>query len=189
MKTIYKKIWSLAKPYYQLGRPMDIEHIKWMMKEAVIICKKERIDETILLPLAILHDVGYGVSNPVYFEKNKKKIHMIKGKKIAKKILEKVNYDKEKTKKICYLIGIHDNWIFGKYSIYKRNKILGTFQDLDFIWMISPKGFKIMSKILNKNREEMIEYIENDFKIKKIPFSTKSTENLFKIYLKDKKTS
>jgi hypothetical protein len=34
MKEPYQQIWKLAQPYYKQDRPMDIEHITWMMKEA-----------------------------------------------------------------------------------------------------------------------------------------------------------
>ena len=59
MKNRYKELWKLAKPYYEKGRPMDIDHVKWMMQDAMLICEKEGIDETLLLPLVILHDTGY----------------------------------------------------------------------------------------------------------------------------------
>jgi hypothetical protein len=37
MKQIYREIWELAKPYYEKGRPMDIDHIRWMMKDAFLV--------------------------------------------------------------------------------------------------------------------------------------------------------
>jgi len=40
MKKIYLKMWNLAKKYYLIGRQMDVEHINWMMKDALLVCKK-----------------------------------------------------------------------------------------------------------------------------------------------------
>jgi len=59
MKKVYKKIWESAKPHYKKGRPMDKDHIEWMMKEGMYVCKQEKLNDSLLLPLIILHDVGY----------------------------------------------------------------------------------------------------------------------------------
>ncbi len=184
MKLIYSKIWNLAKPFYKKGRAMDIEHIKWMMKDAEFVCKKEKLDDSLLLPLVIIHDVGYAGIKGNSFNKNLRKTHMKAGAIIAENILEKVKYPKQKIKKIVKYVSIHDNWAFGQNSIYK-DKILGTFNDLDFIWMATPKGFPALRKILKKNKKEMIDYIRNDDKPTKIPFKNKTTKLLFKKYLEN----
>jgi HD superfamily phosphodiesterase len=121
MKKIYLKILELAKPYYEKGRPMDMGHIEWIMKEVLFFCKKENIDDFLLLPLVILHDIGYAEvpkDNP--FNLNLRKAHMKEGKKIAKEILEKLNYSKNKTEKIVDYVSIHDNWAFGDTGIYRK---------------------------------------------------------------------
>jgi len=187
MKEIYKKIWELAKPYYEKGRPMDIDHIEWIMKEALIVSEKENIDDEILIPLAILHDVGYAEvpkDNP--FNLDIRKAHMKAGAKIAKKILDKVKYPKDKTEKIVYYVSVHDNWAFGDDE-YKRDKTLGAFKDLDFIWMTTPKGFPALMKILGKNKKEMIEYIESRPEEEGLALTTKTTKELFEKYLSDRK--
>lgn len=186
MKKIYSQIWSLAKPYYEKGRKMDIEHIEWMMKEAETVCNKEEIDETLLMPLVILHDVGYSVSKHAYFEKDLKKEHMEKGSDIAKKILQEIKYPIDKIEKIVYDISVHDNWIYGENDVYK-DKVLGVFNDLDFTWMVTPKGFVSVMKILKMNEEELIDYVENNEKLKNRAFSTKITARIFEKYLEDRK--
>jgi hypothetical protein len=183
MNKVYRDIWELAKPYYKKGRPMDIKHIEWMMKDALHVCKKENIDETILLPVVILHDVGYGVGRHVYREKELKKEHMEAGAKIAEEILRKINYPEDKIKKIVYYISVHDNWIFGENEIYKKDKLLATFTDLDFTWMATPKGFPIVRDILKKTNKEMIEFIEKNDKLVKRPFVTKTTKELYVKYV------
>ena len=187
MKQIYQQIWKLAKPYYKKGRPMDINHIEWMMKDALLVCKKEKLDDSLLLPLVILHDVGYAETGPGYYNKKLKIAHMKAGKKIAKKILEKVNYPKEKIKKICYYISVHDNWFLGDNKVYENDIILATFTDLDFIWMVAPKGFPEFLKILQKTKKETIKYIENNEKLTARPFSTKTAKELYQKYLKERK--
>ncbi len=188
MKKIYSEIWKLAKPYYEKGRPMDIEHIKWMMAEAVFVCRQENLDDSLLVPLVILHDVGYAEipkGNP--FSLKLRKAHMKAGAKIAKRILKKIKYPEEKTEKIIRLVSMHDNWALGGNEIYKKGKLLGVFTDLDYIWMATPKGFTALMKILNKNKQEMFEYLETNDKPKLRPFSTKTTKKLYIKYLKDRK--
>jgi hypothetical protein len=109
------------------------------------------------------------------------------GEKIAKRILEKTDYPESKMEKIVYYVSVHDNWALGEDDIYKKDKILGIFNDLDFLWMATPKGFPALMKILDKNHNEMISYLEKDDKPKKRPFSSKTTKKLFEDYLKDRK--
>ncbi len=163
---------------------MDVEHIKWMIKDALLVCKKEKLDDTILLPLVILHDVGYAQvpkDNP--FKLDLRKAHMKFGAKIARKILTKLKYPKNKTLKIVHYVSIHDNWAFGQNEIYFEDKILGAFNDLDYMWMATKKGFPALMKILNKNKTEMIEYLQKNDKPIKRPFCTKTTKKLYEKYI------
>ncbi len=186
MKKIYCEMWKLAKPYYERGRQMDIDHIKWMMKDALIVCQKENIDESILIPLVILHDIGYAEvpkDNP--FNLSLRKAHMKAGAKVAKDILEKLNYPKNKTEKIIYFISVHDSWALSDNSVYV-DPILAVFNDLDYMWTATPKGFPAAMKILSNTEKEMIEWLENNDKLQLRPFSTKTTKKLYFRYLQNR---
>jgi hypothetical protein len=188
MKKVYEKIWKLAKKLYKKGRPMDIAHIEWMMRDAMLVCKKEKIDDTLLLPLAILHDTGYSAvpkDNP--FKINLRKAHMKAGAKIACRILKQLDYPEDKIRKIEYYVSVHDNWALGDDEVFKKDIILGVFTDLDFIWMATPQGFPPMMRILNKNPKQLLEYIETDDKPIKRPFATKTTKALFEKYLRQRR--
>ena len=188
MKDVYKEIWELAKPYYEKGRPNDIEHINWMMKDAMFICEEENIDDSLLLPLVILHDVGYrNIESGNPLDLNLRKAHMEEGEKISRNILMKLNYNKDKINQISYYVSVHDNWALGEDKIYKEDLILGVFNDLDFMWMATPKGFSVMRDILKKDKKAMVEYLENEEKLIKRPFSTKTTKSLFGKYLSERK--
>ncbi|OGK62617.1 hypothetical protein A2334_03405 [Candidatus Roizmanbacteria bacterium RIFOXYB2_FULL_38_10] len=193
MKLLYTKIWNLAKPFYKKGRPMDIDHIQWMMKMVKIVCKKEGLDEEILMPLAILHDVGYAILldpvNTNYYKKDVRKAHMKTGEEIAKKILASVNYPKDKSKRIIKYVGIHDNWAFGEVEIYINDRILGTFKDLDYLWIYTKKGFDAIKKVLHKNEAEMFKQLKDEVSpiYGKKPFSTSLTRTLREIYLQERK--
>jgi len=182
MKKIYSDIWKVAKSYYKKGRPMDLGHVSWMMKEAEKVCKKEKLDDSLIMPAVILHDVGYSVTGAVYYDKKKKGLHMKVGAKLTKKILTDLNYPQEKIKKICYFISVHDNWIYGETEIYKKNKELGVLRDLDFLWILTPDALKILSTELKKTKYEyLIEILEEG---KEKSFSTKTTKKMFDDYTK-----
>jgi hypothetical protein len=193
MEDIYKKIWELAKPYYEKGRPMDLDHVEWMIGDAEQVCEKEGIDKTIFLPLVILHDTGYSqVQDPksILFDPFKtdiRRAHMEAGEKISKKILESINYDSEKIKKISYYISVHDNWALEDSEIFLKDSLLGAFNDLDFMWMATPKGFSQLMKIRQKNPTEMLEYLLTNDKLTKRPFANKTTKELFEKYISDRK--
>ena len=193
MDLIYKKIWNLAKPYYKKGRPMDIAHIEWMIEEVEKICDIENIDKSILMPLAILHDVGYSeLKNLIdtnYYNKDIRKAHMQAGALIANKILMDVSYPKEKIKKIVDLVSIHDNWAFGIIDIYINDKLLGTFKDLDYLWTYTKVGFASIRKNLKKNKQEMLTSLQEESTpiYNKKPFSTEYTKQLREKYLNERK--
>ena len=187
MKEIYLQLWELAKPYYLQGRPMDIDHVQWMMGDALLVCEQEGLDDSLLLPLLFLHDVGYSEcpkTNP--FELDLRRLHMKKGAAIAKKLLEKAKYPAEKVEKIVYYVSVHDNWAFGDNEVFK-DKILGVFNDLDYLWMATPKGFEAIRKILKKNKKEMVDYLVNNPKPIERPFSAKTTKILYEKYLAERK--
>jgi len=171
---------------------MDVEHIEWMMEKVEEMCKHEEIDESILMPLAILHDVGYSeLSDPItvnYYNKDVRRAHMDLGAKIAEKILKTVDYSKNKSKKIINYIKIHDNWAFGEVDIYINDKILGSFKDLDYLWIYTKIGCKAIQKILKKNNLEMLDHLRNEITpiYGKKPFSTEFTKKLRETYLKDR---
>lgn len=95
MKEIYLQILELATPYYEKGRIYDLDQIDWMIKQAEMLAEKLNLDQDILMPLIILHDVGYAFvdeKNPHIKSQEIKRIHLQEGVKIAKEILEHVNY-------------------------------------------------------------------------------------------------
>jgi hypothetical protein len=183
----YTKILDLAEPYYRKGRPSDLLHIDWMMNAANLVCFKEGIDSTILQPLVILHDVGYSmVPNFAGFSAEVRKKHMEEGAKIAQEILHKLNYPKEKAEKIVHYVSVHDNWALGDNDSFNSDKVLGTFSDLDYIWMVTPSGFSAVRQMLKKSPYQMLEYIVLNDKPRLRHFCTKTTAALYEQYLEDR---
>ncbi len=183
----YTKILSLAGPYYKKGRPMDVEHIDWMMSAASLVCKMESIDDSLLMPLVILHDVGYSaVQNSRCFDIDVRKAHMAEGAKIAEAILQQLKYPEDKTKRIVHYVSVHDNWALGDNDCFNNDKLLGTFNDLDYTWITTPRGFAAVKQMLSKSPHQMLEFILSNDKPKLRPFCTRTTKNLYEQYLEDR---
>ena len=191
MNEIFRRIWKLAKPYYEKGRHYDIPHIEWMMKEADRIADIEKLDKNILLPICILHDVGYFAvkeKNPDSKNEEYKKIHMKEGAKIADKILTEVNYDPDLKNKIVYYISVHDNWLFGDDSPYRECKEMALFNDLDFLYMFSTKeSFNMINKGMGLNSKEGIDFWIKDEKLTRRPFCCEETKKMWKRFIKERK--
>jgi len=188
MKPVYNRIWQIAQLYNENGQFYTAEHIGWHIKEALTLAKNEGLDESIFVPFVILHDVGYSQLNKENsFKKETRRAHMEAGAEITKKILLSVNYPKDKTERISRYVSSHDRWAFGENEMYKKDKILGIFNDLDFISMFSKEGFLAMGELLRKDPVNLFYYLQNNEKIDTRPFLLKATKKLFDKYLMYKK--
>lgn len=159
MEEIYKKILEKVLPLYEMGREGDVEHIKWLSEVVIKYVDKSEVVYGILIPLVLLHDVGYSKvpkgSNP--FDLDIRKLHSEEGVKIAQEILEELDYQKDKIDEIKRLILKHDNWAFG--DDFAEEPVLRIFNNFDFIWMASGKGFDIVRKFMKKEPKEFYEQI------------------------------
>ena len=183
MDEIFLKIRDLSLPYYQKGRVYDIDQVNWMMWEADKVADLESLNKKLLVPLVILHDVGYsavGKDNPHIKDKNAKVIHMREGAKIARKILEQVNYPQELIEKITYYISVHDQWLFGNDQPYQECREMAVFNDLDFLWVNSTfEAFKITGKSMNMTPKEFYDFWIKDEKLTRRPFCCDYTKNFW----------
>ncbi len=159
-KEIYKKILKKAIPFYEKGRKQDIGHIKWLSKVITKYVDETEVDYDILIPVTLLHDIGYSKvpKNTNAFDLDIKKLHSEEGAKIAEQILKELNYPKDKINEIKRLILKHDNWIFG--DDFADEPILKIFNNFDFMWMASEKGFESVRKIMKQKPEEFYDQIK-----------------------------
>lgn len=187
MDSIFQKLWNVAHPYYEKGRPMDVQHIEWMIPEAVKVCDKENIDDFLLIPLVILHDIGYSqISTKNPFHKNERQEHMKEGAALAMRLLTEANFRDDKLAQVVELISIHDVWAFNDHEAYKQDIVLGSFNDLDFIWMVTEIGFSQVARYQKLNFVEMLNFIQSNEKLINRPFRTKTTKELFNFYLNER---
>ena len=173
---------------------MDVDHIEWFMKTAQMVCEKEGLDDTLLLPLAILHDVGYSkvkeVKTANYYDTDIRRAHMQAGRDIAIEILKQVHYPPAESEKIAHYVSVHDNWAYGEVDIYLSDPVLGTFKDLDYLWIFTEKGCPPIQKVLGKTNEEMLAHLRHEASPigGKKPFSNQTTQTLHNEYLKARET-
>lgn len=112
----YKQLWKRCVPYLREGRPGDLRHSEETVKLIVEYHGAARIDKRVLIPVAMMHDIGHCVILPEHFQLitgskklvNGKLVHMLAGAKIAKDILRRVRYPEAKQKEIVNIIAMHD---------------------------------------------------------------------------------
>jgi len=118
-----KEIEKIAKTYFK--NPVsghDWFHVERVFRTALKIGKTEKADMSILKPAVLLHDIARKKE-----DMGKVKCHAQEGAKMAKKILNKLNYPQEKIEKIIYAIGVH------RYKLQIKPKTLEAqiLQDAD----------------------------------------------------------
>lgn len=156
----YEVLLAKALPYYERGRPGDVEHIRWLVRTVTQFLPDTELDPEIVMPLVILHDIGYArvPKDADVFKLDTRTLHMEEGANMAKELLGELNYPPEKTKEIVRLIAKHDNWALG--DNFRDEPELEFFQNSDYMWMVSEKGFDIVRHLAKKTREEFLQEIE-----------------------------
>ena len=146
-RSVFKQIYHLAQPYLNT-RHNDV-HTEMSMQLAYQLLKAEGGRESIVIPAIILHDVGWQkvpaalhlkAFGPKATSPEINRTHEQEGVKIAKKILMKVNYDKEKITEILKIIDGHDS---RKESISLNDSLV---KDADKLWRFTQTGFDIDNK-------------------------------------------
>jgi HD superfamily phosphohydrolase YqeK len=144
MKESHKEIRRLAEPY--LDTRKNDTHTDISTGFAFKLLEREGGDEDTVIPSIILHDVGWKrvpeelhlkVFGPKAESPELNRIHEVEGVKIAREILEKVNYDKDKIEEILRIIDGHDS---REEAISLNDRIV---KDADKLWRYSKEGFYI----------------------------------------------
>lgn len=115
MKEIYKKILQQTTPYLKKAKKKDfVLHTKWVIKSMEMLLTKEKGKEDILIPAAILHDIGWSKVS-LKLQKARKnpeakkalELHLKYAPPIVKKILNNLGYGKNKIEKVISVILAH----------------------------------------------------------------------------------
>ena len=175
MKTIFQKIWQLAEPY--LNTRKNNIHTKISTEFAYRLLEKEGGDQDIVIPAIILHDVGWKrvpenlqlkAFGPKATSPELNRLHEVEGVKIAKDILERVNYDEDRIEEILEIIDGHDS---RKEAISLNDKLV---KDADKLWRCSEEGFHIDIERFEVNFVEYLNTIRS--KLQKWLFTNSAKE-------------
>lgn len=140
----YLAIWKKALPILKKGRPGDDTHAREIVNFILNYNGRLKIDKDVLIPVAMMHDIGHGAIMPEHFKfvtgpekiKNGKLAHMLAGAKIANDILISAKYDKKLITEIVDIISMHDfDQLDGidikKIYDTKNKKLFHDFDSLD----------------------------------------------------------
>jgi hypothetical protein len=180
MNKKYSKIWELTEPYLRKGKIKDfVLHTEGVVKATEMILKKEKGDAEILIPSAILHDVGWA-KVPVELqdvkdrkEGNKKiirkalELHIEFAPEIINEILTKLEYDKKIIRKIIDIVKNHK--FKSPRDINKRILI-----DADAVGCVFREQFYSDAKSYKNSPRENYEIRKKDDK-----FYTKTAKEIF----------
>jgi HD superfamily phosphodiesterase len=184
MRAIFDEIWRRAKPY--LNTRKNHIHTEISIRFAEMLLEKEGGDEDVVMPAIILHDVGWirisedeqhkGFGPEIQSPRVVKK-HELEGVKIAKEILDALDYDKEKMAQILEIIEGHDS---RKVTDSINESIV---KDADKLWRFSREGFRIDCDRFNLKPVERAQ--KNDLNIDKI-FFTESAKQIARKEIKER---
>ncbi len=147
LKSVYQKIWELAQPYLNT-RENDI-HTEISLMFALRLLDAEGGDEDVVVPAIILHDVGWKqvpediqmkAFGPHATLPEWNRVHEVEGVRIAKEILQAVNYDPKASEQILDIIEGHDS---RKQPLSLNDKLV---KDADKLWRYTELGVEINRK-------------------------------------------
>lgn len=117
MKTVHKNIYEKAKPYLSV-RENDVHVLGAYALSVRLLAHYPEANPDIVLPAILLHDVGWkfvpeeerlNAFGPTANDLETLRIHEVEGARIAKNILESLNYGKEEMEEILTIIDGHDS--------------------------------------------------------------------------------
>jgi len=140
MKNNYEEIWELAVPYLEKGTMKDfVLHTKNVVKSMELLIGGEGGDPHILIPAAILHDVGWSkipqqmqTNSDLEKKREAQRLHLIYAEDIIKKILDQIGFGQDQISKIVDIVKAHkfcDPKEKDKQMLIDADNLSDTFKD------------------------------------------------------------
>lgn len=190
MKEKFKKIWEMAIPFQD--KRDDNGHAEIVTNYAIQLCKLEKIKDDIVVPAAILHDIGWScltkkerflIFDPCLTPEAERKIrikHEEKSAKLAKKILNQVKYPLDLMGNIVEIISKHDT---RKNFLSKED---GLVRDADKLWMYTKIGLEADIRRRGLTFDELYNYLKKQID-KKYFFYSESAKKIARKEFEDRK--
>lgn len=136
------------------------------------LCEMEGADFDIVIPAAILHDIGWsnvpskermatldGSETDKVNKDQIRKKHEKYGVELAKQILNQINYDKDSIHEILQIISQHDS----RRGFISKNE--GIMRDADKMWRFDKRSFVADTKRLKNPAQELLKIRRNYLKV------------------------
>lgn len=159
----YQKLWTKCEVILKKGRIGDVDHAREIADFVLSYRGRENLEKDILIPVAMLHDIGHAAILPEHFDLitgpkklvNGKLVHMLVGAKIAKDILDLVGYNKTKIKEIVDIVSMHDS---DQLEMIDTKKIYNTknkriFHDIDSLDRYTETRLENVKKMYKDKKE------------------------------------
>ncbi len=159
MERKYEDIFEKAAPYLDTRKNDVHTRIAYELARRLLAYYPDA-DEEIVLPAIILHDVGWKMVpedkqleafGPNMKDKESRRVHEVEGARIAKEILESLNFDPVKIQKILKIIDGHDS---RKEAISLNDKLV---KDADKLWRFSPVGMDTNIKMFRMDKSKLLD--------------------------------
>ncbi|MCK9379021.1 MAG: HD domain-containing protein [Candidatus Moranbacteria bacterium] len=180
----YQNIWESAVPYLKQGINKNfIIHTEGVVKAMELILKKEKGDPDILIPAAMLHDVGWA-NVPKKYQRTKDnadklrgmKLHITLAPEIIKKILQSVNYKAFQINEVIEIVQAHK---FSKPRKLSKKMLI----DADQLSDAFKEQFYSDVKTYNSTPEKLYNFRMNDNN-----FYTKVAKDIFLEQMKQRRS-
>lgn len=158
----FQEVYELAKPYLNT-RNNDIH-----MKVAYAFCSKlleiEGGIESVVKPAVILHDVGWKMVpeelqlkafGPKDYDRTINRIHEVEGSRLAREILQQLNWDKVVIDEIAEIIQGHDS---RKAALSTNDALV---KDADKLWRYSQEALVIDCERFHIDPDTHVEWLGN----------------------------
>jgi HD superfamily phosphodiesterase len=161
LKGIYLKIFNLAGPYLDT-RDNDI-HTRVAYSFALKLLGAEGGDERVVIPAVLLHDLGWKMIpeelhlkafGPGKLDLEVNRIHEVEGARIAREILESVNYDPDLIEEIVTIISGHDS----RRQAQSLNDAI--VKDSDKLWRFSKEALVVDPKRFGVDPAARVEWLK-----------------------------
>ncbi len=162
MREIADRIRELADPYLKT-RKNDI-HTDVSYGYALKLLQHEPGDPWLVIPAILCHDLGWSkvpaelqttAFGPNAFDLDLRRVHEVEGAKLARDILQQVNYDPAKTEEILQIIDGHDSRLT---ALSDSDKLV---KDADKLFRFDPAGFRVNLGLLSIEPATLIQYLED----------------------------
>lgn len=162
METVYKNIYEKAKPYLDV-RDNDV-HVLGAYDLCVrLLAHYPEANPDVVLPAILLHDVGWkfvpeevwlNAFGPTANDPETLRIHEAEGVRIAKEILESINYGEKEVEEILTIIDGHDS----RRDALSLNDAL--VKDADKLFRYTPAGLDIACRLFCRTMEALFPDLE-----------------------------